>query len=78
LSFEFKRLNNQKTARVRFCPGLVPFPREKSARMGQLMQKVVWEAAKPEERREFQELWMEKVKLMLIERKDIDRWLIVE
>jgi hypothetical protein len=42
------------------------------------MPKVIWEAAKKDERMEFQDLWMEKVRDMLVEKKDIDRWLKIE
>jgi hypothetical protein len=45
--------------------------------MAKLMEKVIWEAAREEEREEFQELWMGKVKVMLLEGKGMDRWLKV-
>lgn len=76
--FEFRRVDTGQTVLVRFTPRLIPFPQEKARRMGELMEKVVWEAARPEERREFQDLWMEKVRTMLVERKDIGTWLAVE
>lgn len=33
---------------------------------------------KKDECREFQDLWMEKVREMLVEKKDIDKWLKIE
>jgi hypothetical protein len=42
------------------------------------MPKVIWEAARQDERKEFQDLWMEKVRQMLVEKKDIDKWLKIE
>jgi hypothetical protein len=43
-----------------------------------LTEKVVWEAARPEERTEFQDLWMAKVRTMLVEKTGIGSWLTVE
>ncbi|MBI2831505.1 MAG: hypothetical protein HYX79_04530 [Chloroflexi bacterium] len=78
MSFEFRRLDNSKGVLVKLYPRLIPFPPEKAGRMGRLMEQVLWEAASAEEKREFQELWMEKVRDMLIGRKEIDRWLKIE
>ncbi len=78
MCFEFKRLDNDKTVLVKFYPQEIPFPEGKSKRMTELLEKVIWEAAKEEERKEFQELWMEKVKDMLLVRREIDRWLQLE
>lgn len=78
MRFEFRRLDTQKAVRVEFLPALIPFPPEKAKRMGGLMEKVLWDAAKQEEREEFQSLWMEKVSGMLIEEKGIDQWLKID
>ncbi len=78
MSFEFKRLDNAKTVIVKFYPQQIPFPADKAQRMTELMEKVIWEAARGDEKREFQELWMGKVKDMLLEAKDIDSWLKTE
>jgi len=78
ICFEFRRLDDGKAVLVKFYPGEVPFPEEKGKRSGELLEKVIWEAAKEGERKEFQELWMEKVKDMLLGRKEIDRWLKLE
>jgi hypothetical protein len=67
--FEFKRLYNGQNVLVEFLPDRIPFPDEKARRLGQLLEKVIWEAAKKEEVREFQDLWMEKVRLRLVEKK---------
>lgn len=63
---------------VKFYPHRIPFPAEKSKRMGDLMQKVLWEAAKPDEIRQFQDLWMEKVSEMLVKQTDISQWIKIE
>ena len=42
------------------------------------MEKVIWEAAKEDERREFQDLWIEKVRDMILERKGINNWLKIK
>ncbi len=75
MCFEFKRLDNDRAVLVKFIPGNIPFPEEKAKRLGELLEKVLWEAAKDDERREFQNLWMEKVRVMLLEQSEIDRWL---
>jgi len=77
-SFAFRRVDTGKRIAVTFSPRLVPFPPEKARRIGELMEKVAWEAARPEENAEFRELWMEKVRTMLVERKDIGIWLTAE
>ncbi len=78
LCFEFKRLDNSKAVLVKFYPWKVPFPEEREKRLGELLEKVIWEAAKKEEKEEFQKIWMEKVESMLLWRKEIDRWLELE
>jgi hypothetical protein len=78
LCFEFRRIDTGAAVLVRFSPRLVPFPQEKGRRMGELMEKVVWDAAGLEERAEFQELWMGKVRAMLVDRTGIQTWLTVE
>jgi len=74
LCFEFRRRDNNKAILAKFYPSEVPFPSDKGKRLGEFLEKVVWEAATEEEKKEFQELWLEKVKNMLLE-KEINRWL---
>lgn len=78
ICFEFKRLDGGKAVLVKFFPRQIPFSEEKAKRLAELLEKVIWEAAKDEEKREFQELWMDRVKDMLSEEKGIDRWLKIE
>lgn len=78
MCFEFKRVDSGKAVLVKFYPRQIPFAVEKAKRMGELMEKVIWEAAKDSEKSEFQELWMGKVKGMLLAAKDIDEWLKIE
>jgi hypothetical protein len=78
LCFEFKRTDTGRSVLVKFYPHQIPFSQEKGKRMGELLEKVIWEAAREEEKREFQDLWTEKVKNMLLEEKDIDQWLTIE
>ena len=75
LCFEFGRLDNDTTVSVEFSPHKVPFAQEKAKRLGQLMGKVLGEVAAEDELKEFQDLWIEKVRDMLLERKAIDEWL---
>ena len=78
MSFEFKRTDNNKAVMVKFYPQQIPFPPEKGRRMGELMEKVLWEADRGQEKKDFQDLWMGRVKDMLLEEKDIGRWLKLE
>jgi DNA-binding HxlR family transcriptional regulator len=78
LCFKFKRLENKKTVIVRFYPDKIPFAEDKAKSLGQLLQKVIWAAAKLDERRKFQDLWMQKVEDMLLRRKNINQWLKIE
>ncbi len=78
MRFEFKRLDNGKAVSVEFYPRRIPFSEEKSKQMEELLERVICEAAKDEEKREFQKLWMEKVKDMLLGEKEINNWLKIE
>lgn len=78
MSFEFKRLDNGSAVLVKFYPQQIPSPEDKAKRLGELMQAVIWEAARNEEKEEFRELWMEKVKDVLLAEKGVDRWLKIE
>ena len=78
MCFEFRRLDNGRAVLVKLDPQQVPFPEEKARRLGGLMEKVLWEAARGEEKAEFEDLWMGKVKDMLVEEKGIERWLKIE
>lgn len=78
MCFEFRRLDTGQAVLARFYPGHIPFPEEKTQRLGQLMQPVIREAATEDERAQFQKLWMEKIEAMLLRRKDIDEWLKIE
>lgn len=78
MSFKFSRLDNDRSVVVKFYPHEVPFPDEKRKRLGELLEKVIWEAAREGERREFQKLWMERVKDMVLGERAIDRWLKIE
>jgi hypothetical protein len=76
--FKFQRLDNKKTVTVKLYPDKIPFSAEKAKRLQALMPKVIWEAARKDEYEEFQDLWMEKVRDMLVGKKDIDKWLKIE
>ncbi len=76
--FEFKRSDTGQVVLVKFYPHKIPFAEEKSQRLAVLLEKVIWEAAKKDERREFQDLWMAKVEDMLVKKNDIGKWLTIE
>ena len=78
LCFEFKRTDVDKIVLIKFYPHKIPFPEEKSKKLTALLEKVIWEAAKDVEQREFQDLWMAKVEDMLVKKNDIGEWLKIE
>lgn len=69
--FSVQEIGLGKAILVKFYPRQVPFPQEKQKRLEELLEKVIWEAAKEEEKKEWQDLWMEKVKDMLLGKKAI-------
>ncbi len=78
MCFEFSRLDSGGAVLVKIYPQRIPFPEGKAKRLKELLELVLWEAAKEEQKKEFQELWLEKVKDMLLERKEINKWLKIE
>ena len=78
MQFEFKRLDNNKAVLASLYTQNIPFPEDKSRRLGELMERVIWEAAKAKEAEEFQELWMKKVENIVLMKKEIDKWLKLE
>lgn len=78
MCFEFRRLDNNISVMVKICPHKMPSLGEKEHRIGELLEKILWEAAKEHEIAEFQNLWMEKVKRLALEEEGIEEWLGVE
>ncbi|OGC83442.1 MAG: hypothetical protein A2W07_07415 [candidate division Zixibacteria bacterium RBG_16_43_9] len=78
MCFEFRRQNEDKAILVKFYPQKVPFSEDKRKRLGELLEKVIWEAARKDEMEEFQNLWMGKVREMLLGSQEIDMWLKLE
>ncbi len=77
MCFRFKRIDNNKSVLIRLYPQNIPFPIKKSQRLSELLEKVIWEAAKENEIDEFQDLWMEKVK-NITDKNDANKWLKIE
>ena len=78
MCFEFTRTDSGESVLIKFYPRKVPFPNEKQKQLGELLEKVVWEAAKEEERKAFQDLWMEKVRTMVCLKEGIEDWIRIE
>ncbi|MHB9112493.1 MAG: hypothetical protein ACYC4D_07675 [Thermoleophilia bacterium] len=76
--FRFERIDTGAAVMVRFYPWLVPFPEESGKRLAALMGPVVAGDAGDEDRREFRGLWREKIRGMVVDRKEIGNWLRVE
>ncbi len=70
--------SSEQSVLVSFYPGQIPFPVDKSMQIKKLLEKVIWDTADDQEQRQFQDLWVEKVKLMIKERKEIANWLKIE
>lgn len=77
LKFEFKRNDNGKKVTISFLPQNIPVSPEESNEINELIQKVLWGAAKKEEVTRFQDLWMKKIKRMLNE-ENIDKWMVIK
>ena len=78
LCFEFGRLDSDKTVFVEFSPEKIPFAPEKAKRLGQLMGRVIGEIAEEDEIKEFQDLWLEKVRDMIFEREKMNQWIKIK
>lgn len=78
MCFEFRRIDNNQRVLAKLYPQNIPVPHDKAMKLGALMEKVLWEVADENERQEFQHLWMEKVKNILIDQIKIDNWLTIE
>lgn len=76
--FRFERLDTGAAVMVKFYPWLVSLPEKAGKRLAALMGPVVAGEASDEERHEFQELWLEKIRGMVIDHKEIETWLKVE
>jgi len=78
MCFEFKRLDNEARVLVRFYSQKIPYPTEKAIKLNELMKKVLWDKASDAEKKELQDLFIGKVRVMLVERKEIQNWLVRE
>lgn len=77
LKFEFKRNDNGNKVVVLFSPQNIPKNSEDANKISWLFQKVLWGAAKKEEIKTFQDLWIKKIERMLNE-EDINKWIIIK
>lgn len=75
---ELKRNDTGQAVLLKMRPGRFPFAPEKAARIGVLMERVVWDAATPGEAAELRELWMKKVNGMLSDSDGVREWIEVE
>lgn len=78
LCFEFGRLDKQGKVLIKLFPAKFPSLGDREHRMGKLLEKIIWEAAKDDELEEFQNLWMEKVKRIVLDEEEIHNWLILK
>ena len=66
MCFEFKRLDNEARILVKFYPQKVPYPAEKAMKINPLMKKVLFDQADDAEKKELQDLFIGKVKVMVV------------
>lgn len=79
MCFRFRRKDNGKAVLCRIYHDAMPaLDREKTKRLGELMPKVLWEAAKKDEISEFRRLWMDSVKLVCESASTNNKWLKIE
>lgn len=78
LRFEFRRTDTGRAVLITLYLGSIPLPEEKGRRLGELLERVLWDASSEGERKEFQDLWMARVREMLVDEKGIQDWLVTE
>lgn len=77
--FRFRRKDTGKAVLCRIYHDHMPsLDAEKSRRLGDLMPKVLWEAAKKDEVSEFRRLWIEGVMLVFESAKQQNEWMKIE
>jgi len=77
--FDFTRTDTKRTCVVTLIPAALPAlsPAEQE-RLGALLAQNVWETATESERAEFRNLWMKRVRWIVLEEKDRNEWLTLE
>lgn len=76
-TFTFAR--QDKGTKVKATISRKDFPSvEGSDQLGDLMEKVIAKTASHEEEHQFQNVWMERVKAMVLQEVNVDSWLIIE
>ncbi|KMQ49920.1 hypothetical protein CHISP_3134 [Chitinispirillum alkaliphilum] len=76
--FIFKRLSAEKQIEIIVFPHLLPtLSQSQEMRIVELLEKNVWDGASSDEVLEFRKLWLQKVKNIIMEDKNINRWLII-
>lgn len=78
MCFALKRSDTNRKVLLKLYPRKMPSLGEREQRIGELLEKIIWEAAKKEEIKEFQDLWMEKVERIVLKEENINNWLILE
>lgn len=79
MTFRFQRNDNKKAVTVSLYLGKMPaLPKDDGERMAHLMEKVLWDTAKDDEKHEFHRLWMERVRLILTDGTNFANWLHLE
>lgn len=73
-----RRVDTGKAVLLKLRPGRFPYAPEKAARIGELVERVVWEAATKEEAAELRRLWMNKVNSMLTDEVSLREWIEIE
>lgn len=78
MSFKFARVDSSKSIIVKLFPDRFPADLGKELADGRLLEKIIWEATTQEEKEKFQNLWMRKIKTILVDKKGINDWLKLE
>ncbi len=78
MTFELCRQDNGRTVLAHIRPGAGMLAGERMQRMSELLTSVLWDAANPDEARELQDLWMERVRDIAVGRRDLESWLEIK
>lgn len=77
MSFTFERLGKGRKVRASLFPARYPAVPGQD-RLPGLLDKVLGNTASHHELHEFQDLWMDRVKAIVLEEQDVDSWLSVQ
>ncbi len=79
MRFDFAKCESNARCRIVITPSALPsLGADQAKRMNLLLEKNVWQGANASERAEFRDLWMQRVRAIALEERDLSTWLTIE